>query len=135
MGTGNLPASHLSPTRSPTAYSGSVVTAADYDRDGDLDLFVGGGAKPSEYPLCSNSALLKNELKEQGQFVDETLKVEGLEKVGIVKSALWTDVNGDNWLDLLLVGEFMPITLFINQEGSLILQKGKWLGKHLWLVE
>jgi hypothetical protein len=96
--------------------SGSVVTAADYDRDGDLDLFVGGRVRPSEYPLPPRSYVLRNDSGENGvQFTDVTAEVApGLSEVGLVTDALWTDYNGDGRTDLLVVGEWRPITLFEN---------------------
>lgn len=102
--------------------SGTCVAAADYDRDGDLDLFVGGGALPGRYPLCSKSYLLRNDSEEADQplFRDVTASADDLSQIGMVKSALWSDVNGDEWVDLILVGEFMPITVFENQAGELV---------------
>lgn len=96
--------------------SGSVVKAADYDNDGDQDLFVAGRILPNQYPYTPKSYLLNNNGK--GVFKDVTLSnAKGLEKVGMVSDALWTDFNGDNQPDLMLVGEWMPITLFENQKG------------------
>lgn len=109
-------------TRDPNALpaitaSGSTVNATDYDRDGDLDLFVGGRLEPGSYPMAPRSYLLENR---GGSFIDVTSKVgPDLERVGMVTGALWTDVNNDRWMDLLLVGEWMPLTLFINDEGHL----------------
>lgn len=96
--------------------SGSVVTAADYDRDGDLDLFVGGRVIPGEYPLSPRSALLRND---GGVFADVAAEVEGLAKAGLVTSALWSDANGDGWLDLFVTTEWGPVRLFTNAAGRL----------------
>ena len=96
--------------------SGSVVKAADYDRDGDLDLFVGGRVLPNQYPFPPESFILENNGK--GEFKDVTNTIaNGLKNIGMVSDALWTDFNGDNQLDLILVGEWMPITLFVNENG------------------
>ncbi len=94
--------------------SGSVACAADYDRDGDLDLFVGGRVVPGSYPESPQSKLLRNEGGKK--FVDVAAGRFG----GLVTSALWTDVDGDGWLDLLVTREWGPIALFRNNKGELI---------------
>ena len=101
----------------------STVTAADYDRDGDLDLFVGGRldplseSQPTGYPKPGRSYVIEND---SGTFEDVTESVApGLKDIGMVTSALWTDFNGDGWTDLIVAGEFMPITFYKNEEGSL----------------
>ncbi len=100
--------------------SGSVVRAADYDRDGDLDLFVGGRVQGQNYPLPSRSYLLRNDSDEnEVQFTDVTKEVAPeLAEPGLVTDALWTDFNGDRRVDLLVVGEWMPITFFRNENGQ-----------------
>jgi hypothetical protein len=100
--------------------SGSCVIASDYDHDGDLDLFLGGRIVPGEYPLPADSHILRNDSNEKVcQFVDVTKAVApALMKLGLVTSALWTDVDNDGWTDLLIAGEFMPITLFKNNAGK-----------------
>ncbi|MDG1028368.1 MAG: VCBS repeat-containing protein [Flavobacteriaceae bacterium] len=97
--------------------SGSIVKAADYDSDGDLDLFVGGRILPNEYPYAPQSSLLQNNGIGVFQDVTESIAI-GLKNIGMVSDALWTDFNGDNLPDLMLVGEWMPLTLFINQNGN-----------------
>ncbi|NID10601.1 VCBS repeat-containing protein [Fibrivirga algicola] len=102
-----------SPSTLPVETSpGSCVAAADYDRDGDLDLFVGGRAIPGQFPNPASSYLLKNNGK--GQFtVAQTLTP------GMVTGAVWTDVDRNNVPDLLVVGDWMPVTLFMNQNNQL----------------
>lgn len=99
---------------------GSLVTAADYDKDGDLDLFIGGRVDLEKYPLPERSYLLRNDSDANGiRFTDVTNQVSpGLEKAGFIASALWTDYNLDGWVDLMLAGEWMPVTVFKNEEGK-----------------
>ncbi len=100
--------------------SGSSVIAADYDRDGDLDLFVGGRIMPGEYPMPPDSYILRNDTNDKVcRFTDVTKEIApGLLKLGMVTSALWTDVDNDGWMDLMIVGEFMPITCYKNNAGK-----------------
>ncbi|QHT65508.1 VCBS repeat-containing protein [Rhodocytophaga rosea] len=101
----------------PIRHSGSCVTAIDFDKDGDLDLFRGGRGKALQYPLAGKSYLLKNEGE---RFTDATAELAaGLQDVGMVTDAVWADVDGDSWVDLIVVGEFMPITVFKNNSGKL----------------
>ncbi len=92
--------------------SASCVVSADYDGDGDLDLFVSGRLNPGSYPLPARSYLLRND---QGKFTDVTREVNpALEYPGLVASAIWTDINLDGRPDLVLAGEWMPIRIFKN---------------------
>jgi hypothetical protein len=96
---------------------GNCVAAADYDNDGDLDLFIGGSAEINAYPLPARSYLLRNE---GGIFSDITaLAAPELEKIGIVNDAQWSDLDKNGTTDLVLVGEWMPITVFKNRQGKL----------------
>jgi len=100
-----------------TKASGSCVTAADFDRDGDLDLFIGGRIIPNQYPLPAQSYLLRNN---RGRFEDVTAIVaKPLQNIGLVCTALWTDFDSDGWSDLIVSGEWMPITFLRNNRGKL----------------
>jgi hypothetical protein len=102
--------------------SGSVASAADFDRDGDLDIFVGGRLHPGKYPTGPKSTLLLNETVkgEKVLFTDGTKRLcPEIENCGMVTSALWSDANGDGWVDLLLSIEWGPVRIFINNEGKL----------------
>ncbi|MFS4492292.1 VCBS repeat-containing protein [Maribacter sp. 2308TA10-17] len=100
--------------------SGSRVHSYDYDKDGDLDLFVGGRLIPGNYPLPANSYILENvSTKGVPKFVDVTKKIApDLENLGMVTDAKWTDYDNDGWIDLIVVGEWMPITIFKNNKGT-----------------
>lgn len=98
--------------------SGSVVTAADFDADGDLDLFVGGRVNPGNYPLSPGSRLLSNQ---GGRFTDVTESwCSELSKHGLVTGALWTDFNNDQRVDLVIVSEWAPVSFFENRGGNLV---------------
>jgi len=96
--------------------SGSVVTSGDFDQDGDLDLFVGGRHTPGKYPTSPRSYLLENR---NGKFVDISDQVPGLGRAGMVTSALWVDLQNDQYPELIIAGEWMSIRVFNNQSGSL----------------
>jgi len=99
----------------------SSVKAADYDRDGDLDLFVGSRVLPFSYPLADRSYILRNESTSDGpKFIDVTQDVFPETHPGLISDALWTDFDGDFWPDLILAGEWMPLRFFRNQNGKLI---------------
>jgi enediyne biosynthesis protein E4 len=94
-------------------FSGSRVIALDFDGDGHLDLFIGGRVVPGSYGLAPQSVLLRNDGR--GRFTEVTEQVaQGLSRVGMVTDAAWTDVDGDGRPDLVLVGEWMPVTVFRN---------------------
>ncbi|MBW2939126.1 VCBS repeat-containing protein [Aureisphaera sp. CAU 1614] len=95
--------------------SGKAIAVSDIDGDNDLDIFVGGNVVPGKYPLTPQSFLLKNE---GGKFVDVTSENQELANVGMISEVLFTDYDGDNDKDLLLVGEWMTPTLFKNNQGS-----------------
>ncbi|NJB36475.1 VCBS repeat-containing protein [Croceivirga sp. JEA036] len=95
--------------------AGQVVKTADIDNDGDLDLFVGGRHVPWAYPSAPQSMILRND---NGKFTDVSNTVLRFEHpLGMVTDAIFTDIDGDNDEDLLVVGEWMPITILQNDNG------------------
>jgi hypothetical protein len=99
----------------PLRTSAGAVVAADFDRDGRLDVFVGGRVLPGQYPLPPRSALWANR---GGRFEDVTDRMApGLREVGMVTGALWSDVDGDGWPDLLLTLEWGQVKYFHNNQG------------------
>jgi hypothetical protein len=93
-----------------------TVTAGDYDRDGDQDLFIGGRVA-RKYPLSPQSFILQNT---NGVFADVTARVcPSLQNAGMVTSSAWMDFNNDNLPDLIIAGEWMPVRFFKNDHGKL----------------
>jgi len=95
--------------------SGSCVRAADFDADGDLDLFVGGRVVPRQYPYAPQSYILKND---HGKFTDVTGQLcPQLKNIGMVTDAVWSDFDADGKVDLVLTGELMAVS-FIRNNGT-----------------
>ncbi|MFT6993537.1 MAG: hypothetical protein ACJA1P_000262, partial [Maribacter sp.] len=104
----------------------SCVTAADIDNDGDQDLFVGTRSKSFDYGQPVSGYILINNGK--GEFFNRTETLApGLLNLGMITDAKWFDYDRDNDQDLVVVGEFMPVTIFENEGGSFV-QKTKDLG-------
>jgi len=102
--------------------SGSCVRPFDYDGDGDVDLFIGGRHVPWNYPEPTTSRLLENKNR---KFVDVTKSVaKDLIDIGMVTDATWADFDGDGITDLVVVGEWMPIS-FIRFNGKTFEKVGK----------
>ena len=99
--------------------SGSCVKAVDFDHDGDLDLFVGGRVEVNAYPKPVSSYVLRNDSKNGVKFTNITAQfAPDLQNIGLVCDALWTDYDNDGWQDLVLAGEWMPITILKNKQGK-----------------
>ncbi len=100
--------------------SGSVVCAADFDRDGDLDLFVGSRIIPGQYPMTPVSRLLVNESHPgKIRFADATQQVAPkLKSTGLVTSAVWSDADNDGWIDLLVSHDWGPVKYFRNESND-----------------
>jgi enediyne biosynthesis protein E4 len=104
------------------ALSKDVLKAADFDNDGDLDLFMGSRSIPMEYPKPASGYILRNDTKNgQIKFTDITKDISAdLQNIGMISDALWSDFDNDGKLDLILCGEFMPITFLKNTGNTFI---------------
>jgi len=96
--------------------SGSCVRPADFDGDGDMDLFVGGRLIPGRYPENPKSSILINNGK--GIFADSGDKTSS--SLGMVTDAVWTNLNNDNLPDLVVVGEWTSVQFLVQEKGGLI---------------
>jgi len=100
----------------PLPLNAGVIAAADFDHSRRLGFFIGGRVLPHQYPLSPRSALLANR---GGKFEDVTdALAPGLREVGMVTAALWSDVDGDGWPDLLLTLEWGDVKYFHNNQGK-----------------
>lgn len=101
-----------------TSFSGGVVVAEDFDKDGDLDLFLGGRLAAKNYPFTPTSLLLRNDsVNGRTKFTD--VRNKEVERLGMITDAVWQDIDNDSWVDLIVVGEWMPITVLKNEKGEL----------------
>ncbi|SDK45202.1 Repeat domain-containing protein [Catalinimonas alkaloidigena] len=98
------------------AFSGSCVAAADFDRDGDMDLFVGGRLVPGQYGQDPPSYLYIN--NGHGSFKNYTKRYLPANELGMITDACWADVDGDDYPELVVVGDWMPVTIYQNVRGK-----------------
>lgn len=106
------------------AGSKSCVRPYDFDGDGDIDLFVGGRVIPGQYPAAPESYLLVNDGK--GKFTKATT---AFDKIGMVTDAQWVDLNKDGRKDLVICGEMMPISVFVNTSAGFQDKTSDYFGK------
>ncbi|MEO5681686.1 MAG: VCBS repeat-containing protein [Chitinophagaceae bacterium] len=113
----------LSKDALPVNYTSKLcVRAIDFNKDGKLDLFVSGRVDPGKYPKPVSSFIFRNDSeKGKARFTDVTAEVApGLLNIGMVCDALFTDFDNDNQVDLILAGEWMPVSFFKNTGGKFI---------------
>ena len=92
------------------------MRVADFDKDGDQDIFVGGRANSRIYGMPPTSYLLRNDGKGNFSIVTDEV-IPGLSHIGLVTDATWMDIDKDGWPDLIVTGEWMPPILFKNHHG------------------
>ena len=99
--------------------SGGPAAAADFDKDGDLDVFVGGRVVPGRYPETPRSLLLRNDSGNGSVRFSDVAPEAKLDALGMVTAAVWADTNGDTWPELIVATEWGPVQVFQNVKGSL----------------
>ena len=95
--------------------NGSCAAAGDFDRDGDLDLFVGSRMISGQYGLSPTSALLVND--GTGTFKVQTKRFLPAAELGMVTDARWVDLDSDGFPELVIAQDWGPITVFKNERG------------------
>ncbi len=104
--------------------STQIVRPADFDNDGDMDLFIGSRIVPGDYPQIPKSKILVNE---NGKFVE--MSNSGIDAIGMVTDAIWEDIDKDGRVDLLVVGEWMPILIYKNGLDGFTRLNSEWIDK------
>jgi hypothetical protein len=99
--------------------SKGCIAINDINKDGYVDLFIGGRVIPGRYPEIPLSYFLVN--NGNGHFSDQIVQIAPqLQRYGMITDAVWEDLNRDGFDDLIVVGEWLPVTVFLNEDGKLI---------------
>ena len=107
-----------------TYTSDLAICSEDFDKDGDQDLFIGERVKMFNYGVPCTGKILRND---GGKFTDISSQIApGLLNIGMITDAAWVDINGDSNIDLVVVGEYMPVTIFINDKGNFLNKTNEW---------
>lgn len=102
----------------------SCIAVADYDKDGDVDVFVGSRLKAGQYGIDPPSYLFTND--GTGSFKNYTKRfIPQIDQLGMVTDASWADLDGDSYPELIVVGDWMPVMIFKNKRNKLELQAGE----------
>lgn len=110
------------------SFNGSCAAASDFDHDGDIDLFLGGRSVPWAFGNAPVSFLMENDGK--GIFKNViSEKAAAAQSPGFVKTAIWADLDKDGWDDLIVAGDWMPLSVFFNKKGKLERSKTDGLEK------
>ncbi|MCA6379614.1 MAG: VCBS repeat-containing protein [Cytophagales bacterium] len=125
--------SHVRTVLNDYSFNASCVKPADFDSDGDIDLFIGADVIPKAYGVSPESSLFLNDGKGNFSFFDGWLGASHFlnaphENIGMVKDAFWVDIDKDSRLDMIVVGEWMPITILIQQPNHTFLNKTSFYG-------
>lgn len=98
------------------------VRACDFDKDGDLDLFIAGRVDPQSYPKPVSSFIYRNDSKDgKVSFTDVTKELApSLQNIGLTCDAIFSDYDNDGWTDLILAGEWMPLVFLHNEKGKFV---------------
>ena len=107
----------------PTNFTSKLcVRACDFNKDGKMDLLISGRVEPWSYPKPVSSIILRNDSKDgKVKFTDVTAEIApALKNIGMVCDALFTDFDNDGWPDMILAGEWMPVTFLKNQHGKYV---------------